>query len=440
MNSSISSTDQENSRGNDSAYVSSSERASVSSMNAPSFFDFPRQASPASFESRLPPVQRNALLKIDERHPRLSLPLTRADPPSPQTKLQQKSQHQRADTLPLALEDAPGLITPAKLKETMDRLSPSQFLLLDCRTFGAFSASRIYGALNLCIPTTLLKRTSFTLQKLQDTFTNQDEKKKFSEWKSAKFIIAYDVSSQDKKDATLVINTLKKFTSEDWNGSRFILKGGYNAFAELYPKCVDQGQAQTSQLSKVNLTLGTKLAEVAPVAGGCAMPATKNAMNPFFSNIRQNQDLIDGVGQQDIRMPEDLAGDLTAMSFLPRWLKKAAQKEDHGKFVADKFLTIELDEQKRMTKALTSGITYGTPALGSKDVQIAGVEKGGKNRYNNIWPFEHTRVRLQGRPDGTCDYVNASHIKASRSNKHYIASQGPLPATFDVSTFTFPAF
>ncbi|PKS09661.1 hypothetical protein jhhlp_004281 [Lomentospora prolificans] len=34
-------------------------------------------------------------------------------------------------------------------------------------------------------------------------------------------------------------------------------------------------------------------------------------------------------------------------------------------------------------------------------------------------------------PDGRSDYINASHIKASRSNKRYLATQGPLPATFE---------
>merc|ERR1712225_26958 len=79
---------------------------------------------------------------------------------------------------------------------------------------------------------------------------------------------------------------------------------------------------------------------------------------------------------------------------------KACAKEDHGKIVSDKFLRLELAEQSRMTKALSSGVSWGTPAPGSKDVQIAGIEKGGKNRYNNIWPFEHARVKIQGRPEG----------------------------------------
>jgi tyrosine-protein phosphatase 2/3 len=166
------------------------------------------------------------------------------------------------------------------------------------------------------------------------------------------------------------------------------------------------------------------------------MPGSKSAANPFFSNIRQNMDLVGGVGQIDVKRPDDL--DPLADNFLPTWLRKAAAVDDHGKTVAAKFLHIEQDELSRMQQALSSRVSYGTPVANREsDIQIAGFEKGGKNRYNNIWPFEHARVRLQGRPEGACDYVNASHIKASWSNKRYIASQGPLPATFEVSWHIF---
>ena len=419
--------------GRDSAYVSSAEskRPSESSMNVPSFFDIPRQQSPANMASPASQVPRNVLSHLDDRHPRLSLPQNRADPPSPQLKIQQRGHaHHRADTLPSSLEDGPVLIAAAQLKQMVDNLPSAQFLLLDLRVFPQFSQSRIQGALNLCIPTTLLKRPSFNLQKLQDTFTNDREKERFSRWRSAKYIVVYDAYSSDKKDAVSAVNTLKKFSNEGWKGHSYIVRGGFAEFSKDYPKLIDHRSSQEMQSSKISLSLGTSMPEVAPVAGGCMMPATKNAVNPFFSNIRQNQDLIGGVGQMDVKIPEDLIFD--GQNLLPRWLLNASAKEDHGKKVSDKFLHLELDEQSRMTKALSAGVSYHTPVANSKDVQIAGIEKGGKNRYNNIWPFEHARVRLQGRPEGACDYVNASHIKPSRSNKRYIASQGPLPATFEV--------
>jgi hypothetical protein len=408
-----------------------SPELSRATLNTPSFFDMPRRTSPVSMNAPNPPVERSMISRLDERHPRLSLPQNRVDPPSPHMRHQQKSLHQRADTLPTSLEDGPSMISTNQLKDMIERLPSSQFLLLDLRVFPQFSQSRIQGALNLCIPTTLLKRPSFNLQKLQDTFTNELEKARFSQWRNAKYLVVYDAYSSEKKDAISAVNTLKKFSNEGWVGSSLIVRGGFAEFSKNFPHLIDrQSSGGEMQSSKISLSLGTGPG-VAPVAGGCAMPPTKNAANPFFSNIRQNQDLIGGVGQMDIQTPGELTSEFR--DILPRWLIKAVVKEDHGKRVSDKFLRLELAEQARMTKALSSGVSYGTPAADGRDVQIAGIEKGGKNRYNNIWPFEHARVKLQGRPAGACDYVNASHIKASRSNKHYIASQGPLPATFEVS-------
>ncbi|KZP32454.1 hypothetical protein FIBSPDRAFT_1037062 [Athelia psychrophila] len=78
----------------------------------------------------------------------------------------------------------------------------------------------------------------------------------------------------------------------------------------------------------------------------------------------------------------------------------------------------------------------------------AGVEKGAKNRYRHIWPFEHARVRLHphthrrpshanaspgssGSESAQDDYVNASYVQPLGTSRRYIATQGPLPATFD---------
>lgn len=321
------------------------------------------------------------------------------------------------------------MVTPAQLKEMIETLSSSEFILLDLRVFPQFSTSRIKGALNLCIPTTLLKRPSFNVQKLQDTFANDIEKARFAQWASAKYIVVYDANSAERKDATSSVNTLKKFSIEGWKGTGYILKGGFAEFAKTYPSLIDNRSPRDLQSSRVNLTLGTALYKGAPVAGGCMMPATQNAANPFFGNIRQNQDLRDGVGLETIKLPEDLTDE--AMNLLPKWLHEMVAREDNGVKAAKKFLRIETEEQDRMKKALSLSTSYGAEAKGSDDFQIAGLEKGSKNRYNNIWPFEHTRVRLQERAN-SCDYINASYIKAPRSKKRYIASQGPLPTTFEV--------
>lgn len=409
---------------------------SEASPAIPSFFDLPRQESPPSIGAGVPPpsVRRNILSHLDDKHPRLSLPSNRVDPPSPHPA--QLDTHHRADTLPATLEDGPVMISSSELKDLLENSSASQLLVLDLRVAPQFSQSRIKGALNLCIPTTLLKRPSFDLVKLTDTFKVKEEKARFSTWKVCRYIVVYDARSTEKRDATSATNTLKKFTNEGWNGRPRILRGGIEEFSRKYPHLIDDRSGQEIPSSKKDLSLSSLMADVAPVAGGCEIPGFKCAANPFFSNIRQNMDLVGGVGQIDVKRPDDI--DPLADNFLPTWLRKAAAVEDHGKTVAAKFLHIEQDELSRMQQALSCRVSYGTPVANPEThVQIAGLEKGGKNRYDNVWPFEHARVRLQGRPEGACDYVNASHIKASWSNKRYIASQGPLPSTFEVSSQTF---
>lgn len=330
------------------------------------------------------------------------------------------------------------MISPTLLKEMLDSPSESEVLLLDLRVSPQYAQSRIKGALNLCIPTTLLKRATFNLQKLQQTFQGNSDQERFAKWRDTKHLVVYDAFSSEKKDAVSAMNTIKKFTNEGYTGQCSILRGGFNAFAASYPSLIEK--TKTSEQSPGRPTLSLPGASgsgngpsVAPVVGGVMLPNTTSAANPFFANIRQNQDLVDGVGQMDVKVPHG-----TEMEALPGWLRDAANPSDKGKKVSDKFLKIELAEQSRMKGAysyLNPGTAAGAGGEVNEKVVLSGIEKGSKNRYKDILPFEHARVKLEGKPEGTCDYVNASHIKASRSHKRYIASQGPLPATFEVRYF-----
>ncbi|XP_076257272.1 uncharacterized protein LOC143194409 isoform X6 [Rhynchophorus ferrugineus] len=54
-----------------------------------------------------------------------------------------------------------------------------------------------------------------------------------------------------------------------------------------------------------------------------------------------------------------------------------------------------------------------------------------KNRYPNILPWDHCRVKLNiDEDDEICsDYINASYIKGASNKNEYIATQGPLAGT-----------
>jgi len=55
-----------------------------------------------------------------------------------------------------------------------------------------------------------------------------------------------------------------------------------------------------------------------------------------------------------------------------------------------------------------------------------------KNRFVNILPFDHSRVKLLPADDDECsDYVNANYMPGYNSKREFIASQGPMKSTVD---------
>jgi protein-tyrosine phosphatase len=328
--------------------------------------------------------------------------------------------------MPTKLEPAqPTMINATLLKELIEDEDEDNILLLDIRSSTNYSTSRIKGALNLCIPTTLLKRATYNTERLQQTFQNSPAAgDKFSTWRDVAWIIVYDSRSSDNRDTVAAQNMIKKFINEGFQGETGILRGGFQGLQGSFTELIDNSSAAPTQSSGPGGMGG--MGGLAPVIGGVMLPTSKN---PFFSNIRQNMDLADGVGQLDVAWPPGLEP-----VALPLWLRDAAAQPDRGKKVSDRFLRIELEEKSRMQNAYAAfneNNPSHNPAMNGR-VQLSGVEKGGKNRYKDILPFEHARVKLQNKPEGSCDYINASHLTASRSNKKYIASQGPLPATFEV--------
>ena len=383
----------------------------------------PRRQSPADFNdtasarSMGSPQRRN-----DGQSMRLSLPTKNLIPSA-------DSSHQRAETMPASLDSrSPTLIQPSQAIDIWEN-EEDKTLLLDLRVSTQYAQARIRGSLNLCIPTTLLKRTSYNASRLADTFTETHQKAKFSSWKSCNTIIVYDGNSSQLKEASSCVNILNKFDSEGWKGKSLIIRGGFLETEEECPDAIDDSASGGPRSQSANLAIRSEGTSLPPVMGGCPMPATDNAANPFFGNIRQNMDLIDGVGQIPVQCPPSL-NDRDRRE-LPDWLHRASNDRDEGKSVSNLFLKIEKREQKRMHQALSGNASQPSPGTGPvQKVEIAGIEKGSKNRYNNIFPYEHSRVRLQGVSRESCDYVNANFLKTSMSHKKYIATQGPIPATF----------
>ncbi|KAF7784514.1 hypothetical protein Agabi119p4_679 [Agaricus bisporus var. burnettii] len=196
------------------------------------------------------------------------------------------------------------------------------------------------------------------------------------------------------------------------------------------------------------------------------------AYNPFFDAVRQNIELSQGITERiPLRLSRRVRHRIHDLPF--PWLReiarRAAKLGPHSRSVIDsspsaseeseddenitsadveegkealamQFYKIELAEQRRLmgimeyhakeTTIVTTDMNSAPDSSGFAYSITAGVEKGAKNRYRNIWPFEHARVKLHQTHEADDDYVNASYVQPMVTNKRYIATQGPLPATF----------
>ncbi|KAL3460565.1 protein-tyrosine phosphatase-like protein [Aspergillus heterothallicus] len=337
------------------------------------------------------------------------------------------SKRQSLSTQPAETTGASG--RPVSIEHCAELLesSANDVMVLDVRPYAHFSRGNIQGALNLCIPTTLLKRPSFDTKKLANTFTDEADRVNFARWKICRYIIIYDAATSSLKDAGPLINVLKKFSTEGWTGDGLILMGGFRAFANKFPQLTQQQQQQQKALTTKTSPMQIDLPQSAPVAGGCNIPESSSAAIPFFGNIRQNMDLVGGVGQIALKHSEHLSE--PERQSLPPWLCQVSDPSDQGRMAASRFFDIEKTELDRMKQALS--YDNNNTSTKTSTFRVAGIEKGTKNRYNDIYPYDHTRVRLADIPAGGCDYVNASFLKAEHSDRYYIATQAPVPDTFN---------
>ncbi|KAJ3751102.1 hypothetical protein DFH05DRAFT_1362894, partial [Lentinula detonsa] len=430
-------------------------------------------------------------------------------------------------------------------------------LVIDIRPHAAYSSARIPTALSLSVPSTLLKRPLFSLDRLGAMLPSSSARARFTEWPKFATIVVYDVDSTGSPslpEGSNILGLLRKFSNDAaYSGNTLLwLKGG---FQRVWRECRDLvdfrppepepeddpnesgslktthlpskafGGATTTRNSLGFYTLRKKppstlsLRVHAPQMSDKPSVASSVPFNPFFDTIRQNIELTQGATERiPLRLPKRVRKRIDDLPF--EWLREISRRADvkledslssdehdstyktsnnlsqkHSpsfldpalleegmEALATQFYHIELAEQKRLMGVMKhhsaeSGVVVTSQALISESDSdrgkgqkfpkaifpysiTAGVEKGAKNRYRHIWPFEHARVRLHLRrrspprrfsqtdesltiPHSTVsfppslppakehdDYVNASYVQPLCTRRRYIATQGPLEATF----------
>lgn len=242
-------------------------------------------------------------------------------------------------------------------------------LLIDIRPPAAFSSARIPCAVSLSVPSTLLKRPNFSLQRLADMLSSAAARNRFSSWPSASRILVYDADSTAIGDSSNINGLLRKFKLDGFQGELAWLKGGFHAVWRdrrdivdaLSPTPEGEGEEEedthdkpahpavlrTRHLPMAAFSLSSTTVHNSPyfnptaASGNSAAPSRRPpsvitrtissptishpAFNPFFDTIRQNTELSHGITERiPLRLPRRVRRRIHELPF--RWLQDIARR------------------------------------------------------------------------------------------------------------------
>lgn len=98
-------------------------------------------------------------------------------------------------------------------------------IVLDVRSFVQFSHSKIRGAINVSIPNTILKRPTFTLDKMYEVIVLDSAREKLKCWSKAECIVFYDQQSHILQENTASAYLGAKLIRAGFKGQLNYLKG-----------------------------------------------------------------------------------------------------------------------------------------------------------------------------------------------------------------------
>ncbi|ODV83807.1 hypothetical protein CANARDRAFT_237663 [[Candida] arabinofermentans NRRL YB-2248] len=312
-------------------------------------------------------------------------------------------------------------------------------LVIDVRPFQDYCKSHIVGAVNLCLPSTLLKRSTFTLDRCIATLTSE-EKALFTKYLQRDMdnlptLIFYDSCTESSDTASLSISNLssKFVNTQTWKAPLYVMQGGFKEFELLHPAHVETGSHASMPKVMVAPCRETPSSDQPPKIQISSLthfrlPDTSNT--PFFKS-RHHEELLTTRPDSTLHLNTSITTPDT--NILPSWLFNVIGSDLGASVLSSKFNCLQVQERERLNQALTRHC-QATPSPETPYFS-AGVELGRKNRYKDIFPYEHSRVKIQkyDAEDNELDqeesYINASYLHYPGSENQYIATQGPLEET-----------
>ncbi|KAF8823928.1 hypothetical protein HHX47_DHR9000350 [Lentinula edodes] len=238
-------------------------------------------------------------------------------------------------------------------------------LIIDIRPHAAYSSARIPTALSLSVPSTLLKRPLFSLDRLGAMLPSSSARARFAEWPKFTTIVVYDVDSIGSPflpEGNNILGLLRKFSNDAaYNGNAlFWLKGGFQRVWREHRDLVDfrppepepeddvnePGSLKTNHLPSKAFGSGTttrssldlssprkrppsamSLRANAPLMSEKTSGTSSVPFNPFFDTIRQNMELTQGITERiPLRLPKRVRKRIDDLPF--EWLREISRRAD----------------------------------------------------------------------------------------------------------------
>ena len=382
--------------------------------------------------------------------------------------------------------------------------SPLRTVLpIDIRPLTDFVKLHLKGAINVCLPLTLLKRQNFNLRKCINSlpeyeklvFQNHLNRNQFNMENNVvsehalegrhglPAIVVYD-STNNSSGLLCICKKLLGYScwDEELAPPIILIDGPFEMFAVNHPDAVISGNSDMIDLEQlqgqandfqspdsVGPNSPTPLRNAMPIRSMSTPGLLTLGLKPgsFSSTAVSNFFLPQNLPSKQFRIrhneevfntslapcsEDDLAAvvlDASQYEHLPQWLAQSVM--DKCIIRAD-FNTLEEKEKQRLNRAFCPQDRTISEETGEFIPTISsGLDYGHKNRYKDIFLFEHSRVKLVDRTgllraDSDLVYINASHINskesfdkfsASKTDKqdrlliesNYLATQGPMGQT-----------